>query len=824
MNFKTTLILAAVLAGLGIAYLWRPRPDTAQSGSAEPRPMDVPGVARDVLEDKITDVVKVVFRQHDGEEWVFEKESDSGDSPRPGWRMTSPVEMKVVAWEVDRFGRELGDLKYEVSYRPGDPGAVSAVEAGLDPPEHVVTLSDAEGTSATFEVGKPASSNSTYVRLADDDKIYVGMRSLRQLFKRDIREYRDKQPWTFKPQDAKRVEIVDRSGKAAPVTYAFARDGSRWMMESPVTAKATKKVDDMLQAMGRLRATEWHDDKPERLAAYGLEPASLTIRTTVEEEIPADEEDEAVPPDAGESEEDDETAKQPKTEDKVYELHLSDRSPIGEDTKTYMRIGDESMVAIVMKTVADNFKPVMSEWREMRIATPNVASAARMTLSNAEGSATLVKREGRWWFAEDDSPAEDEVVRDLLTAIDGLNAVAFVDGEVTDPAKYGLDQPQAGIELTVPGVENVERIAVGGYTDTTTKRLVYVRRDQVASVAKVRASDISDLLKGPRAYRDRTIFNIPASRIGRISLSTENQLADGRIDVDLRRGDDEWVMISPVEASVRNDRVNELVESLGSLRAEAIIDGTGELSPYGLHAPAVKLVLSHLPPVEYRFEQPERAEPSGEEAAAVEAEPSEGDESPDAQKLVPVEVQPPPESLELLATAHDGRYYAKRADRQTVYEVGKEFYDRLLQEYRTDEVLAFDDATVQHFSIRSGNDTHAFKRSGDRWIYEAEPDLPLDAKKVDNLLLQMKDLHTQRYVTHTADDLAGYGLADPFHRVTVALEDGSIHTLLVSNRICNRDPKKGYYATLDGSNGVFLVARTDAQRFKISLDDLEAGP
>ena len=122
----------------------------------------------------------------------------------------------------------------------------------------------------------------------------------------------------------------------------------------------------------------------------------MAINVTVEEEVPVEEQ-------AGESEDDDdsdEKAAEPKTETKirVYKLLISDRSPIGEDTKTYMRIAGESAVAIVMKTVADKFKPVMNEWREMRVTTVDTTAATKIELDTASGPAVLAKIDGDWTF------------------------------------------------------------------------------------------------------------------------------------------------------------------------------------------------------------------------------------------------------------------------------------------------------------------------------------------------------------------------------------------------------------------------------------------
>jgi hypothetical protein len=138
--------------------------------------------------------------------------------------------------------------------------------------------------------------------------------------------------------------------------------------------------------------------------------------------------------------------------------------------------------------------------------------------------------------------------------------------------------------------------------------------------------------------------------------------------------------------------------------------------------------------------------------------------------------------------------------------------------------MDFDGDLVRQLSVRRGDETHVFTKTEDRWIYQPEPDLPLDSAKVENLLLQVRDLRTERYVAHVLEDLATYALSDPFHEVSVTLEDETNHVLWVSDRVGTAGKNKGYYATVQGGNGVFLLTPDSVERFKVSLDDLEQEP
>ena len=786
MNFKTTVYLTVLLVSLVAAYsLLRRGGGPAEQNMVETSPVGASAVARNVLDTELGDVSRIVCQREGEDEWVFEKSAQTENSSTKEWYMTSPLTFKALSWEVDRISRQLPGTQYEVSYLPGQAGGVTVAEAGLEPPVVIVTLTDEDGTSASIEIGKPASQYTTFVRVAGKEEIYVAMASLRDLVKPKLLDYRDKQLWSFQPVNAVRVEIVDRSGAGEPVNYTFGLDGKRWMMESPATARATSKVDDMLRGMSRLRAINWHDDRPERLAAYGLEEAALTVRVTVEEAVKKEEGKSTEGP-AEEGETGEEPA-EPEVEIKstVYELHVSNQSPIGEDTKAYIRPGDAPAVATIMKTVTDKFKPVMSDWRDMQITPVDVRAANRIEISTVAGSTTLIKDDGGWSFEADTGPAEESVVAELLDAVSDLKAVAFVDGEPSDLAAFGLAEPQADIRLTIPGVENVERIAIGGYTDAKTRRLVYARRNEVASVAKLRAADVNALTRGPQTYRDRTVVNVPRDTVEQIGLSMENRYAGGRAELTFTRVDGAWKMSLPIEAPVSAEEFEGLVGKLSRLRAQSIAADSGELSAYGLDEPKATVTISY-----------------GSSAKG--------------------ETQNP--SVELAVTEHRGKVYAKRGDRTTIYQLSGESYDQLFAEYRTDEVWTFDESSVRHFAIKKGDVAHAFERADDRWTYQSEPDLPLDTNKVENLLLQLKDLRTQRYVTHGSDDPEPFGLVKPHHEITITLDDGTTKVLSVSDQACPADPENGFYATVQGQRGVFLLSPATVERFAVSLDTLESKP
>ena len=74
----------------------------------------------------------------------------------------------------------------------------------------------------------------------------------------------------------------------------------------------------------------------------------------------------------------------------------------------------------------------------------------------------------------------------------------------------------------------------------------------------------------------------------------------------------------------------------------------------------------------------------------AESDDPQGENADAAPSVTPVEYQPPSKTIELSVSQHDGKYYAKRADQPTIYEIDAALYQQPMVEYRTDRVMDFD--------------------------------------------------------------------------------------------------------------------------------------
>ncbi len=779
MSTKTTILLLVVfgclLAGL---FISRSEPEVAptnENASTEPTYLD-DALAAELVPDAPEQVNRIACRRAgESAEWVFERQS-AADSAEEIWRMTAPLETRVATWDMRSLADRLLRAKYKVSQTIGE-GGQSAATFGLDAPAITVTFTPAEGEPITIEVGSPVGARESYVRRSGSDLVATVEVRPDTLLKARALDYRDASIWNLDPEKITRFEVVEHSaGGQGDVTFAFRREGGGWEMESPVSAKATGKVAEAVAAVARLRTQKWVDDQADKLSLYGLHAPMLTVRITA-------------------------TAASEETAE-THVLRVSSRSPIGEDTKVYVRAGDEPFVGLLMKTVTDKLRPSMAEWRDMTVVSEPVQTATAVTIEVSGARAELTRQGSAWFYSPQETPAEAQAVQSLLDAVAGLTAAAFVESD--EAADSGFDKPQAVVTFAMPGRDTPLRLVVGAHTDKVAKRLVYLRAGEV--VAKVRVQDVEKLLRRPEAYHDLTVLDLPAGGVEKLTIERVNRLADGRTALTFVRSQGLWSLAEPVAMDVRADALARWVTALAGLRAEAVVGVEPKSSAYGLDAPIANLLVEHKPPVQFEM----REDPSAV-ASDAEGEPA---------KLVPVEVQPPNRTYELAIGERDGAYFARIDDRALVYRVGGEFVAGVFGEYLEESLLRFDPATVRRFSIRQGDLSHEFERADGGWRYAHEHDLPLVDSKVQNLLLQLRDMKSTHYVVLQGASPGEFGLDPAAQAVEVESESGERQRLSVSARACPGDPKGGVYANLSGSSAVVLVPSDVARRLAVDLDDL----
>lgn len=780
MNFKTTLfLLALVVVAIGAIFIFESKAPPPQPTVAPVAP-DVASAAQKPLVEDFGDAVTITVQAADKPEWKFERDVAESTGPHAGWRMVAPLDCTVADWQVSQIATRIKNLKYTVRYAKAADG-MSAEGAGLEKPRAVVTLVDEDDKKVTVEIGRNEGQTESYVRLPGADTIYRVQPSLKDLIKERALDYRDQQLVTIQPDNIVEVKITERPEDGDPVTYEIIKSGADWRFLTPAPAKAmADKIRTMTNSLRSLRAAEWTADNVDDLSIYGLDPAPLVVTVVTEE--PGE-----LAPDAATNGE----APPPAPVTQTHTVAFSTVSPLGDETKVYVRPGDERAVGTVMKSVAERFQPNLKEWRDNRLFEQEPTRAERITITSGEKTTTLERVGTSWTFAESGAPADKTEVQVLLDGLRDAKALNFETGINEDPEKFGFDDPRGTLEVAFAG-DVKHHIVFGAYADEKTQRLVYARVDAAEAAHKLHASEVSKLLREPGAFRDRTVASIQEDRLRSIALT--QPVADRSMTVEFASTNGVWTMTEPVSAAVNDVQVRALVTLLGNFHAKRIIDveNAAALAEYGLDDAPVRLTYTYQP-------------------APVVQVGTNGETT-----TVPADAQ----SLSVHVAEKDGKTFTLRTeDESVVYEVDPSVWATLTAEYRKPELFAFDPEQVSRVTFREGEDEQGFDRESGKWVYLPEADIPISEHAVADYVLRVRDLKVARVVEYDAGDLSAYGLDAPAYEVNVSLDGEALPALLVSQ---SKDESGAHYAKSADAPHVFLLPADTLDRVRIDLAEFES--
>ncbi len=792
MNFKTTavmLILLGVLLG-GVYFIRLQESKRPKTVSEPPKPpMEL--AATPLFDPPLGDVVKLVCSQRGEPDWVFEK---TVEADGPGvWRLTAPFEAEVPQWEATGIVNRLKDLKYQIAYGADEQAAVSLDEAGLQRPKFTVELFEESGTQHKVRIGRPASNSTHYVGAGDLEDVFVVQGSLTNLLKQNIYEYRERAMLSFDASKAVSVEfnVLEDAENDLRTTYRLVKAGGDWQFEEPLVDDAVDKpVMDALAAMSNLRASAWvAADASDVFARYGLAPPKVDIEVTCEETVTIDGEPGGDDADAASSE--------PLTETvlKQYRLYIATRSPLGDSNLVYAKLDTDGGVATITKNIADKMTPAMETWRDMSVVQTDVADVERLTITAREGGmATLVRNEvGSWVFERSGESADTSSVRELVTTMSELDAFAYVHHANPKNPEFGLINPAARIEMKVAGSDDVAIVKVGNPTDPAGKRAYYLQRGDSEEVAKIRSGQAEVLLREPIRYRDRTVMQLAVSEIQEIRLDRLRSDSSDYVTTTVVNNAGTWRLTAPFADDADMTAAATMAAKLADLRAVSMVPESDRDAKAAFAKPAVIASMTHAkPPVLHLDSEGESVTSSvGSEVVAIKI------------------------------GEHGGRVFAKRDDKAAMYEVSKGVLEAAMADLHDKSVWSFEMSQVKRVTVAVDGVSHGFERGQTGWYYAPEPALPIDGKKVDNLVLQLGDLKLRRYVAYGVKGLQKYGLDKPDRSVTISTDEGKTLELMVSRKVDASDAERSVFAAIKGVPHVFLMTPNTVSRIAVNMDEYE---
>lgn len=354
----------------------------------------------------------------------------------------------------------------------------------------------------------------------------------------------------FANVQADKIEEVKVTSSAGDATTVKKENGG-WQIVAPAAAKADdNEVNGITSALSSVEVQRVIDENPASLNDYGLSNPRIEVDFKA----------------AG---------------DKDYKkLLIGEKTPTGGNLFA-MRGGEKKVIAIpAFQESTFDKKPF--DLRDKTLIKFDREKVDAVTVVAGSKTVTFAK-EGTDWNIKKPVAAKADFgsVEGLIGKIQSAQMKSqAADDANTDPKKYGLDKPQATIELNAGSSKAT--LIVGGKADDNT---VYARDASKPGVVTIDKSLVDDLSKGADDYRVKDLFQFRAYNANHIEITRGDQkLVLDRVKGTGDNAQDKWHRTSPNAADLDRDKVDGVLAKLANMRATSFVDSSPKT---GLDKPAM---------------------------------------------------------------------------------------------------------------------------------------------------------------------------------------------------------------------------------------------
>jgi hypothetical protein len=517
MRTKVTLILLFLNVALFFFIFKFERPWRTERASLESRRRVLGAEAADIRSLEITSAAP-------GGSFSLARRGDT-------WWVTKPLEWPANPHAVNRITNDLLFLEHVTSFNVRDlaQNERSLASYGLDKPKLTVSFTsgaqETAKTPMTLAIGDVTSvGNNLYVLSTDGQRIHVVGRALLDSLTLPFEQVRADTLFTIPVYEAQSLILYP----AAPALRTYVRrEGSRWLFETPILARASKSAVDLtINELNALRVKTFVTQNP----PANLPAAAPTFRVTIE----------------GNNRR--ETLLVGAPRETPSGTAAADAPSAG--VEYYAQFEDRAAPRGALFTVTIPgalFKKIGNAQEDLRekhlldfdasavttitLSAPNPASELVLQRLDTKGSqpGLPTPREGVWQIIRrGDSqgpatlPADRAAVQRLLEQLSLLSALKFVteSAATTDLENWGLYRPEREISLTLDG-KSTGNLSVQIGRTTPRDPTAYARLGPTSpSIYLVTAQILEETRLEPRFWRERLLRELPpAARITALKLT-----------------------------------------------------------------------------------------------------------------------------------------------------------------------------------------------------------------------------------------------------------------------------------------------------------------
>jgi len=386
MRGKNLLIAAAVLVVLILIALFvmkEPPPEEVKASFPVIKKDEVTKVwiRKPVADDSgsMVEKKKEKGEKVEFEEVILEKEGAGEDAQ---WFLTKPVRYEAYQSYVDTMLSRLEELQIDALAAESKE---SYADLEIDPDQRVqVKVFKGSTQLVDFFIGGYRG-GATMVRFPEDDKVYRVRGSIRYLFAKPPRDWREKRILNIENDKVVRLEFHNENGD-----FVFSKVEGKWVDESkpPIADYDEKKVSGFVSTVAHLRATDFEDILKPDAAGFGEAAATVTLHFTEETEEKAEETAADAPGAEGSGAQEEESAAgegaQPgetaPAEEKTAQTKTVLTGGKKDESNYYVMLQGNDQIFLISKYTAERLTPKVENF-----STPPKKEEEKKTASPLEG-------------------------------------------------------------------------------------------------------------------------------------------------------------------------------------------------------------------------------------------------------------------------------------------------------------------------------------------------------------------------------------------------------------------------------------------------------
>ena len=584
MNFRTTLIIIVLLAGIAGAYFLFFQQSPEETSTSEKSPIhQVYGITSEKVQQ-----MEVMFADTETYQNLKLIKDATGN-----WELETPVQTDADSEKVNQMLDDILNKRVKQTLKVPE-----LTQYGLDTPSIILSLwTEPASPATTFLIGKKAINFSVYAKEKSEAHIFLIESSALDDLTKSPADLRSRSVIKFNTETVSHIQFVYRDTDA-PTLTCEKRNGT-WFVTHPIEANAdTQEIEDILSELRVLQVSTFEADGTDAnvrvaLEKFGLDSPRIQMKLT--------------------------------DGNNTYALDIGSEVLLenGLQRSVYIKSVHQEAIYTVNDDIYDLLNKSVFDLRDKRVIDFQRTDTIRIAIKQNQETTVCTKNYDNTWELQTPTgrgrvtqpvQADAKAVDDLLFGIDSLEAAAFVDDPVKNLASYGLASPSIEVAFTQRGEEKPAVLYIGDYTTDGT---VYVKAEQSDQVARAKRALIDKIAMGSAWLRDKQVLNFHIDDVIRLTLHGEESLTCQRLGTN-------WRLTAPVKEEANNAEVNAIIYELDDLRADVFVRNDASLTDAitGFRTPQIQLTVELRNQKVYTLQVGNQEEVAGRFYARLQHEPN----------------------------------------------------------------------------------------------------------------------------------------------------------------------------------------------------------